>query len=412
MRESWRANSILFLFLLFFAGQVYSSAIQSISIVLMILIAFVDFGKTDGLFYFKYSKFHAKQFLSVWKHPSYWIFILFFTYLLIPYSSCQDWEYLSQRWVIKLPFLLLPAAFLTYDKPLGNKLSSLFLIFLVILTGQHMFTYFQQVNSHTDYTFTLKIGQSIATPGSHIKYSVITALVTMTNLYFLLFKYQTKSRSIITSLLIVFNIIFLHYLSVRTGLLVLYLSFLSLFISYIVSRKRKTLGISLAIGIILTPIFFYSISEGFRTKVNYMIYDLEQYSEGKGEDYSDSGRLTSITVGLEIFKEHPIIGVGGCNMRPIVAKKFNDLYPKYTKSLLPHNQFLFTAVNAGVIGLICLLIGFIFPFYQSRFKTPYTIAIFVSFIILFIFDQFLEGTVGVGIYLFYSLITLKFLAIE
>lgn len=411
MKESLRSKVILFLFFCLFIGQVYSMVVQSISLILLAIVSFFEFGTDNNKIYVNFSKEYFKKYINVFRQPIYWLFMLFFIYLLIPYSECLDPEYLHQRLIIKLPFLFLPAAFLTYDRRLKEYLPKLFTAFLGVLFIQFIIIIAYQLNASIETVDLLRVGKSINTPGSHIKFSVITAMVIVTNFYFLLF---TKSKSTLISriqlLLIIACALFLHYLSVRTGLVVLYIGILSLSIIYSIKKEKKVIGLAIALSVLLTPIIFYQSSEGFKNKVNYMLYDLNQYNIGEGHNYSDSGRLASLDVGIELFKENPWIGVGSCNIRPKSKQKFNKLYPKYEQMLLPHNQFLFTATNGGILGLICITIGFFIPFFLNGFKSPYVIAMFFCLLTLFVFDQILEGTVGVGIFLFYSMITFTFLS--
>ena len=53
-----------------------------------------------------------------------------------------------------------------------------------------------------------------------------------------------------------------------------------------------------------------------------MLWDVHLYQWDKGATYSDSERLISLSVGLDIVKDHPIFGVGAGNLRQEV-KKFN-----------------------------------------------------------------------------------------
>ena len=73
-----------------------------------------------------------------------------------------------------------------------------------------------------------------------------------------------------------------------------------------------------------------------------------------GDDRPSQQRLLYWKHGLEMIREHPVLGVGYFNFAPYYDKH----YPEdvlYAEAQLPHNIFIQVGTDAGAMGLICLL---------------------------------------------------------
>ena len=186
MIKSFRDRAIAFLFVALMIGLLYSHAIQSVSMILLILIAFFDFGLQGSRPYFSLNKTTIKQYGTVFKRPSYWLFSLLFFYLLLPHAACTDIEYWTQRAIIKLPFIFLPAAFLTYPDSVRKYLPQIFYFFLIIIVVQLILIAINQWQTGIPTKALFGVGHSVSTPGNHIKFSVLCALVLITNFYYII----------------------------------------------------------------------------------------------------------------------------------------------------------------------------------------------------------------------------------
>lgn len=324
--------------------------------------------------------------------------------LLIPLIwgiGSSDTEYWMEKVRIRLPFLALPLIFLILPKMSIKDFNILLLIFQSILT----FTALGAVlNFFLHYEIMMNMlskGQFIPVPLHHIRFSLMLAFSIFIGFY--LYKNENNRKWIARIALIqsFLAIICLHILSVRSGIAVFY--FLSIFIlvKTILIQKNYILGIGLIIIIVLMPLAFYKMNSSFNTKINYSKWDFEQYLENNGTNYSDSERITSIIVGIEIFQKHPFFGVGTGDINNEVKQIYKDKFPSYENAKLPHNQIIVVLASQGIVGLLLFLFFYFYPlFYQKGYRnflaTILSLTIFLSFLV----ESTFETSQGVMMYAF------------
>lgn len=112
-----------------------------------------------------------------------------------------------------------------------------------------------------------------------------------------------------------FLLVFIHVLSVRSGLLVLYLALLVWLLRYVFLTRRWAVAAALGIMLVLLPAAAYQTFPSFRNKLAYARWDLLQHQQGTGANYSDSDRLTSWKAGWEVGKKNPLFGVGAGDLK-------------------------------------------------------------------------------------------------
>lgn len=313
----------------------------------------------------------------------------------------SDTEYWMEKVRIRLPFLAFPLIFLILPKMSIKDFNILLLIFQSILT----FTALGAVlNFFLHYEIMMNMlsrGQFIPVPLHHIRFSLMLAFSIFIGFY--LYKNENNRKWIARFALSqsFLAIICLHILSVRSGIAVFY--FLSIFIlvKTILIQKNYILGIGLIIIIVLMPLAFYKMNSSFNTKINYSKWDFEQYLENNGTNYSDSERITSIIVGIEIFQKHPFFGVGTGDINNEVKQIYKDKFPSYENAKLPHNQIIVVLASQGIVGLLLFLFFYFYPlFYQKGYRsflaTILSLTIFLSFLV----ESTFETSQGVMMYAF------------
>ena len=217
-----------------------------------------------------------------------------------------------------------------------------------------------------------------------------------------------KGEKIILGLALVYLFILIHFLAVRSGILILYVNLFVFFIIRTIRSKKYILGIAFIVGITATPFIAYLSIPTFKEKVQYSILDFKMSKQDKEVAFSDGERLRSYEVGWELFAKGPIGGIGVGD----IFKEYEDLYEvKYfikSPTRLPHNQFLTIAVSTGMVGLLFFLISFIFPFtFQSAYKDPFLLALFILMFLSFLVENTIERQYSVGFYLIFLLLGLN-----
>lgn len=92
--------------------------------------------------------------------------------------------------------------------------------------------------------------------------------------------------------------------------------------------------------------------------------------ESIGQDRTSKQRVVYFLNGVEMIKEHPVLGVGFFNFAPY----FERNYPEdvlFKKAQLPHNIFIQVGTDAGIVGLIIFL-SLIYIAYSKakKFQSP------------------------------------------
>ncbi len=344
------------------------------------------------------------------RHPDFAAVLLFFFIVLLSAPFTDDWEYWFSRLRLKLPFLMLPIAFLTFRSLSRRQYYGLyyFTVWMLVATcigiGVNYLLHFEAVNA------MIEKGQPMPVPRNHIRFSLVLALGVIAGgvLYLNGYYWRYRRERPLLAAATVFLFFFIHLLSVRSGLLALYAAIAVLTVQYIVRTRRWLIGLVALGGLLLLPVLSYLLLPSFRTKVDYVRWDLLQYQEGKGAQYSDSERLLSLQVGMELGNQNPWLGVGLGNLRQEVLSVYAAEHPEIAQPKMPHNQFVSLYAGAGVVGLAIFGFAFCFPlFYRKHYREPLFLAFYVIVFISFLVENTIENAIGIGFFAVFLLMGLN-----
>ena len=324
---------------------------------------------------------------------------------LVTFLSGMNSEDLGQ-WVrhlrMKLPFLILPPAFYILRVPVAKYFDQLCLLFfgIAIVSTIPVLVQFVDLDSMVA---LIKKGQSLKTPVDHIKYSIYLAFSIVIAMLFLIEKrFTNKYGKLFLLFGGIYLFVFLHLLAVRSGLAIFYLVGFILLLRYAIILRKPILYL-LVVLLAITPFLAYKTIPTLKKKVEYMIYDYRMYQKGEGNNLSDSERLYSYEVGLEIFKESPILGSGIGDLRKLCEEKYKSKF-QMDISKYPHNQFLFILAGSGILGLLLFLIGMCYPiFYFRKKQDSLFFAIWLIVMISFIVENTIERSYGISFFLLFFL---------
>ncbi len=105
-----------------------------------------------------------------------------------------------------------------------------------------------------------------------------------------------------------------------------------------------------------------------------------------------------------MWKEKPLFGygIGDAKIKLIDVHKNRDIKIAFKERYNCHNQFLETATQTGVVGLIVLLLVFAIPFYQAIKKKQELLFLFLSICFInFLFESMLQRIAGVVFFAFW-----------
>ena len=295
--RSYKAQSISLL-MIWMVAMVFSAEFI-LSQVMFLFVALALFEYRPGFPWLRWRSTLTQSTLGWWKYrPFLFIAIPFFLVLVSAFWS-SDFPYTLERLRIKLPFLVLPWAIAGMPR-LNRREYHFILFFLVILmtvaclyVGLNYLFHFHEINE------MISKGKPIPTPSNHIRFSlvlcfsILSGILLITERFFIRFRGE---RWIVAGLTF-FLLVFIHILSVRSGLVVLYLALLAWLLRYMMATRRWGIAAAMGVLLVLLPAGAYRLFPSFRAKLEYVRWDLMQHQKGAGENYSDSDRLRSWRAG-------------------------------------------------------------------------------------------------------------------
>lgn len=389
---------IVFICALMFAGFVCSRALVSISMIALVVMSAVFYGAE-----MKRSYFQRKEF---------WILSVFFWLVLLSgvYSDDKaDW----QNWVrIKLPFLFLPLAFAPIKKLSFYKLTALLYAFVLIFFVSVCVVLVRYALNYEAVTQSFLSGQGIKMPYSHIRYSLMLAFSFFCCVYLLEKKLFLFSRSEkwLQIFLLVFSFAALHVLSVRSGLLALYLGILFLLLRFVFVKRNFGLALTVVALLFATMYTAINFVPTLKNKIAYMKYDVAGLSANDVNYHYDAMRIVSMKAAFEVWQQNKVIGCGAgdlkTEMQTAYARILPDLKPE--NYLLPHSQLMWVLASLGAVGLALFLFAFFFPLvYKSNYRQPLLVVLYIIIFSSFFTEAGLEEQMGTGFFLIWLLILLN-----
>lgn len=339
--------------------------------------------------------------------PTHWAMIGI--WLLVGGSvwNSADLSHWAQQWRIKLPFVVMPLAFALLP-PLAERHFKALLRAFVVLTAMActgvLLNYALDFEAITE---SLHRGKSIPTPIHHIRFSMLVALSVVCGSWWLLHTPTRNTQWRILLALTAFNLVAVHVLTVRSGLLTLYAGMGLLLVMILWQRRQRWLVLALVVALPLVPLAAYWTIPSVQNKVGYMLQDLEMFRQGRIKGYSDGQRLVSLMMGWRVFQDHPHTGVGVGDLRQVVATYYAAHYPEL-EAKLPHNQWLWVAASMGWVGLAAFAVLWVLPILRrGRWLDPLWVAFYGMMFLSFQVESTLSTAFGTGIFLFFLLLLVQ-----
>ncbi len=410
LRNITKKQLTIFFCMTLIVSLIYSKFVLSVSMIAFIVLSLFNW-EWDAGFPIKFNDRFEEGWKRFSKYKAFPVLTIFFFLVLISILYSEDAGYLLERLRLKLPFLILPVCFAVLPAFSKREYFAI-LYFLVIVVGfSCVITGFQYWADFDNITGNMRRGHAIPTPMNHIRYSLMIAFTIITGIWLLRNEYylKFKSEKYLLEAFVVFLFLFMHVLSVRSGLLALYLS-LMFFAAHYIYQTKNYIPALVGIGVLaLIPLIAYQTIPSFKNKVDYTMYDMKMHRQGTGEHYSDSERLISLKVGMAIGNEHKVIGVGAGDLKKEVRKVYETDYPMVSKTKMPHNQFVSVYAGSGIIGLSFFVVAFFFPLcYKQNYKDPLLVVLHLIVLSSFMMENTIENAIGIAFYIFFLLISLNY----
>lgn len=411
--QSYKAQALIFLFIWVVSMVLSAEFVLSVSMIALLILAFFQL-EIDGPRVRVFVRKSLKAKFQQYKTYKAWLWVSVpFMMVLISGLWSSDIHYLLERLRIKLPFLILPFAFVSMP-PLRKKEILTILYFLLVMMC--IISWYVLANFIVNFDEIMALlgkGGHLPTPSNHIRFSLTLALTIIGGMALWVERFHLRQpfeRYIIGGMTL-FLFFFIHILSVRSGILALYLGLSVLAAYYMLIKRKWLLGLVGMAAVLAIPVIAYQTVPSFKLKVDYAIWDYKQFQQGKGGEYPDSERLISMMTGLKIGQQHPILGVGAGDLKTAMRDQYeNELAGKY-HFRMPHNQLISIFAGMGSIGLLFFLIAFFFPlFYKKNFQQPLFLAFHAVLFMSLFMENTLENNFGISMYLFFLLIGLNYLS--
>jgi O-antigen ligase len=153
----------------------------------------------------------------------------------------------------------------------------------------------------------------------------------------------------------------------------------------------------------------YKASPTLRARLGYFSYSFDQYKAGNRQgNYSDPGRILSYDIAFRQIAKSPLTGYGAGDLMSTMKLGYDKWYPDVADRdrLVPHNQFLCSAIAAGIPSMVLLLVWWALCLREIPRSATGLLArggwLLLS-VPLFV-DPSFEIQLGIAVYLFYLLL--------
>ncbi|WP_180754413.1 O-antigen ligase [Hymenobacter sp. DG01] len=326
-------------------------------------------------------------------------------------SSDANWGEFQQDIVLQLPFLILPLAFWLLPPLPAPTLRGLWLslvgaaVVAALLSTVNYILHFEQINELYLHS------KVMPTEPDHIRFSLIITLAIAAGGVLLWHQSVTGIGKKLLAGAVLFLALYLHLLAVRSGLLTFYFLGGVGCLWLIVRRRHYYQALRLAAGLLLLPVLSYVCFPTFRNKSANTREDVGRVEHtASANNYSLVGRVYSYKVALKVIEDNLWFGVGKADIKAEMAVHYRRDYPTIQPEayIQPHNQYLYSTVAFGVVGLLLFIIGFYYPGLSMWPRhAPLLLAQYIITTLSFLVEYTLETQIGLAFALFFLLLALE-----
>lgn len=378
------------------AGMLFSRAVLSISMVLLFLNALHPQKVRDNWKAFKESRFAL-------------CCILFF----LTYVISGIWSADKPNWLafiqIKLPFVFLP--FSLINAPFkDDRLRKVTTggVLLVLLGGM----------LYSAWPLLLDPGylhyhSHLPSPmeGDYIRFTIALVFGVQFVLWFFLRKgYKSSGRKALALLVLwaLLATVYIHVQAAKSGLLCFYLLLAVFLVSVLLQKERRVLGGSILLIILVAGASGFLFAPALKKQVANITYEQKVWDSQDAASFAQTSsfvpRLLSYRIAGDIIMQKPLTGVGAGDIKLQMDNVYERDYPAIPVAarLIPHNQFLCTALAVG-IPLSFILLAMLLSPLIDRPRNIFTVSTFLVMLLGMLIEPMLETQYAIFVYLFFTL---------
>ena len=339
--------------------------------------------------------------------PVHWVWAVWVLWILITglYSDNMDEFWLRMK--AKVPLLVLPLSIAgVRGFPKWAWWFSM-LFYLLATAGSAAWSLYAFYTMPASAMEQYQAAGVMPTLINHIRFSLMVVMAIYTGAYLAykpMFGPKRVMRAVYAAITL-FLIGYLHLLAVRSGLATFYLTTIVVVLVYIARKVKWYFSVLALLAMLSAPYVAYLTIPTLKAKVGYTLYDLEKLQQGDvAGDRSDTKRFISMSVGVNAAKLAPLLGVGYGNIEATINQVYDELYPTVPvdNRELPHNQYIFTLLGSGIVGLLLLLTAMLVPLVRDRgYRNIFLLTITVVILTSFLVEYSMETQRGTAIYLLF-----------
>ncbi|MEM6264209.1 MAG: O-antigen ligase family protein [Bacteroidota bacterium] len=209
------------------------------------------------------------------------------------------------------------------------------------------------------------------------------------------------------------NLVFLHILTSRTGLVAFYAAVGGGVFFYILSERQFLKATGLVVVLTALPIVAYHTIPSFYYRVNVTHWDAHQYQNTNNSlnELSLSLRILAWQGAWDIFTKHPVIGVGISDVEDEMRVYYAGKEMRASADQLlenPHSQYLEYLAGFGIVGICVLLCVLVFPLIDLGKNTTLLLFSFICLIFSgMVAESFLERQIGISFFVIFLMLLWK-----
>lgn len=330
---------------------------------------------------------------------------VFIIYLVSGFNSSNHAEYFNIL-KNKIPFLFIPLSLIAVKnlEKAQQKIIQYFFIICCLISS--VWSYMQYLPNAALYTNLYAEGKVIPTLIHHVSLSVLICIAVVFVLNNLI-KVSALTEKIIHLILLIWFIYFIHILSVRTGIVLLYISVFLFGMITLFTQKKSVFTAGLILLLICSAVFSYQKIPTIKSKIAYTFYGIAQYKnqQDTSNQVSDSRRILSDKIGVELIQKNKLTGVGIGDIQDEMNVIYQQRYPQFKKDVFSHihNQYLYTICGVGIILGLLFCVFLLLPFIQFiRDKNLVYGIIYLMLLLVMCWEPFIENQLGTSIFLVMS----------
>jgi O-antigen ligase len=358
------------------------------------------------------------------KNKMLYIFALLFILPLLSGFYTSDIANWKSDLQIKLPFLILPFAYIlqpNFNLKQWAILAFLFVIphGLIALFSVLDYHFFHLIPQITDKNIMQSGSIKISTGIDHIYFGIFlaySALFAMVMSFPKAFHLPAlpKPYSFLMQFFALLNFILTHLLTSRNGFLTLYVGAGILILYYIIRNRKFGYGLALMALLVATPMIVQKTVPTFRARMENTYWDAEQYLRfHRLCDCSLALRFYAWEHTWGIFQQHFFLGTGIADVKKDLMESYNlndgklEVAADLTADELPegpHSQYLEYLAGLGIVGFIALISTLFFPLTDKMPKNIFLYLILGGLATIMLTESFLERQWGIAFFVsFYYL---------